>query len=689
MSPLDTAYLGISGYVIFWVLTVLASGLFVYRISRLIRYMFLGQKEKGFGKLLRRGLSTTITTLGQWCQLKGITLKDKAGIGHVILAWGFSVFVVFYVVFIIIGAGFGLSENLEHSAFFYYYTWIMDILAPIVMLAALWAIARRYIIKPPRLKGEQTVEAMVILVTVLLHPLTHLFKIATGIALNHPPAGLGAALPPLSSTLSNLFNNISPDSIQAAHNAFFWTHWLIILFVLVFITYSRYLHMVASLFNIFFRSPLPKGTLRSIDLETAETFGGAKITDLTWKQILDLYSCVVCGQCQDACPATISGKPLNPKTLIQDLKQHLLCVAPALLKDRENSPTEMLPGEVITHDTIWACTTCRACDEVCPLYVEHIDKIIDLRRNLVMEQAIIPETAEQALRCIEARGHPWRGTTASRTDWAEGIDVKTVAGDGDIDFLFWVGCTGALEERSVKISRSLTVILKQAGVKFGILGAEESCCGEPARRLGNEYLFQMQVEKNIKTLNNYGIKRIVTACPHCFNTIKNEYPGFGGKFEVMHHTQLIAGLLRENRLEIKTASGTITYHDPCYLGRYNDVYKPPRQILSSIPGAELVEMAEKKRRSFCCGGGGGRMWLEENIGSRISEIRVEQAVGTAAQTIATACPFCLQMLDDAIKARGYEASLKAMDIAELVAEATEAHTRPNPRYHSPAAPPSA
>lgn len=651
--------------------------------------MFLGQKEKSFGKLLRRGLSTVIITLGQWCQMKGVTLKDKAGIGHVILAWGFTIFVVFYVAFIIIGAGFGLSESLENSAFFLYYSWIMDIVAPVVILAALWAIIRRYIIKPPRLKGEQTVEAMVILVTVLLHPLTHLFKIASSIALNHPPAGLGGALPPLSSALSNIFNNASPDAIQAAHNAFFWAHWLVILFVLVFITYSRYLHMLASLFNIFFRSPLPKGRLRYIDLEAAETFGSARITDLTWKQILDLYTCVVCGQCQDACPATTSGKTLNPKNLIQDLKQHLLKIAPSLLRNKGSSPAQMLPGEVIENDAIWACTTCRACDEVCPLYVEHIDKIVDFRRNLVMEQANIPETAEQALRCIETRGHPWRGTTAHRTDWAEGIDIKTAADGGDIGLLFWVGCTGALEERSIKISRSLAVILKQADVNFGILGTEESCCGEPARRLGNEYLFQMQVEKNIETFKNYGIKKIITACPHCFNTIKNEHPAFGGEFEVIHHTQFIAELIREKRLEIKATGGTITYHDPCYLGRYNDIYKPPRQIIDSIPGLELVEMADKKRKSFCCGGGGGRMWLEEDTGQRISEIRIEQAVETTAHTVATACPFCLQMFDDAIKVKGYEASIKAMDIAELVAESIKADARSKPCYPSPAAPPLA
>jgi Fe-S oxidoreductase len=675
MSPVSMTYWGIPGYAIFWSLTVLAFGLFSYRISQLIRYMFLGRKEKGFGQIVRRALKTAVTVLGQWCQLKGISLRDRAGLGHAILAWCFFTFIIFYITFILVGAGFGLSKTLEDTSFFFYYAWIMDIISPFLILAALWAIIRRYIIKPPRLKGEQTVEALVSLVAVIIIPVTHLFKMATSIALSHPPAGLGSILPPLSSALSNLYNGSSIASVEAANMGFFWAHWLVVLSLLGFIAYSRHLHMVASLFNILFRSPLPKGALRSIDLEAVETFGAAKITDLTWKQVLDLYSCVVCGQCQDACPAIASGKPLNPKKLIQDLRKHLLEVGPELLKAggkveaSDNNPTRTLPGDVITQDEIWACTTCRACDEVCPLYIEHVDKIVDLRRNLVLEQAAIPETAEAALRSIEARGHPWRGATASRTDWARGLDIKILAEDSNVDLLFWVGCTGALEERSMKVTRSVAKILKLAGVKFGVLGTEESCCGEPARRLGNEYLFQIQAEKNIKILSVYNIKRIVTACPHGYNTLKNEYPRFGGEFEVIHHSQLIADLLKEGRLKMKAAGGVVTYHDPCYLGRYNDIYRPPRQILKQLPDTRLVEMEARGKRSFCCGGGGGRMWLEENIGSRISEMRIEQAVKTKAQIIATACPFCMQMFDDAIKARGYEESIKALDIAELVAEA--------------------
>jgi len=672
MSPVSLTYGGIPGYVIFWVIFALAVGLFLRRIYQLGRYLSLGRGEEKFGHLLKRVLNTIVSVLGQWCQLKNLTTKDRASLGHVFMAWGFFIFVPFYLLFIIIGGGFGLSETMEHTSFFFYYAWVMDIAAPFIMLGALWGIIRRYIVKPPRLEGEQTIEAMVILVTVLIHPMTHLFKEATAIALGYAPVGLGTSLPPISSALSHLFADSSTSSIQTAHVAFFWAHWSIVLFVLVFIAYSRYLHMIASIFNVLLQSPPPKGALRPIDLETTETFGVAKITDFTWKQLLDLYSCVIYGQCQEACPATASGKSLNPKKLVDDLKKHLLEVGPGLVKGKGEAspanPGKALIGEVITEDVIWACTTCRACQQVCPVSVEHVDKIIDLRRNLVMEQANVPETAEGALRSIEDRGHPWRGTTLSRTDWAEGLDIKTLAEDRDIDILFWVGCSYALEERSTKVAQDLAKLLKLAGINFGILGAEESCCGEPARRLGNEYLFQMQAEKNIELLKSYGVKQIVTACPHGYNTIKNEYPQFGGNFEVIHHTELIAQLLKEGKLRIsKGTGGVVTYHDPCYLGRYNDIYQPPRQIIKSVPDIKMVEMERNREHSFCCGGGGGHMWLEERIGRRINELRTEQAMETKVQIVITACSFCLQMFDDGIKAKAAEEKLKVMDIAELVA----------------------
>ena len=676
MSPVSLTYWGISGYVIFWVLFALAVGLFLRRLYQLGHYLSLGKGEGRFGQLVRRGFNTAVLVLGQWCQLKNLTTKDRASIGHVFMAWGFFLYIPFYLLFIIIGAGFGLSETLEHTSLFFYYAWVMDIAAPFIILGALWGIIRRYIVRPPRLKGEQTIEAMVILVTVLIHPMTHLFKEATGIALGNPPVGLGAHLPPISSALSQLFAGSSPSSVQMANIGFFWTHWGFVLFVLVFIAYSRYLHMVASIFNVLLQSPRPKGALRPIDLETAQTFGVSRITDFTWKQLLDLYSCVIYGQCQEVCPATASGKPLNPKKLIDDLKKHLLEVGPGLLKVEASPPNpgKALVGDVIAEDEIWACTTCRACQQVCPVCVEHVDKIIDLRRNLVMEQASIPETAEGALRSIEDRGHPWRGTTLSRMDWAEGLGINTLAEDRDIELLFWVGCTEALEDRSVKVAQAVAKLLKLAGIKFAILGAEESCCGEPARRLGNEYLFQTQAGKNIELFNSYNVKRIVTACPHCFNTINNEYPQFGGKFEVIHHTELIARLIKQGKLKISKGIGEVaTYHDPCYLGRYNDIYQPPRQIISSLPDMTMVEMEHNRERGFCCGGGGGHMWLEERTGRRINELRTEQAIATKAQIVITACPFCLQMFDDGIKAKAAEEKLKVMDIAELVEKSAVYH----------------
>jgi len=662
-------------YVLFWGVFLITLGIFAYRLRQLWQYMFLGQKETTAKSRLRAFWDTMVYVFSQLCQLKNFRRKDWAPLGHALMVWGFSISIIFYFFFIILTEGFG-SIALEETQFYLYAFWVMDFFAVFIFIGAFWAIIRRYVIKPDRLKGEQTAEAMVILVSVLTHPVTHVFEIATKITLGHPPAGLGhTLLPPVSAWLSNLFT--AGPGTESWYLGFLWAHWFTVVFVLAIIPYTRYLHMIASIFNGILRNQ-PRGVLKPIDLEKAESFGVATIDQLTWKQNLDLYSCVVCGNCQELCPAYESGKKLNPKKVIQDLKKHLLKVGPELVAAKAKgepapaNPKVPLAENVILLDEIWACTTCGACDEVCPVWVDHIDKIVDLRRNLVMEQSSMPETAEGALRSIEDRGHPWRGTTLSRTDWAEGLDIKVMADDQDVDILFWVGCTGALEERSTKVAQSVAKLLKAAGVNFGILGAEESCCGEPARRLGNEYLFQMQAEKNIEILKNYGVKRIVTACPHGYNMLKNEYPQFGGNYEVIHHTELIYQLLKEGKLKVKkNRNELVTYHDACYLGRYNDIYNQPRQIIRSIPGLDMVEMERNRRRGFCCGGGGGHMWLEEQEGNRINEMRTEQAIETKAQTVITACPLCLQMFDDGIKAKAAEEKLRVMDIAELIAAQIE------------------
>jgi Fe-S oxidoreductase len=662
-------------YALFWGVLLITLGLFFYRLRQLWQYMFLGQKETPSKNRFKALVDTTVYVFSQLCQLKNFRLKDRAPLGHALMVWGFFISIIFYFFFIILTEGLGLI-GLEETQFYFYSVWVMDFFAVFIFIGAAWGIIRRYVIRPERLKGEQTTEAMIILLSVLVHPVTYVFEIATKISLGLAPAGLGhTLLPPVSAWVSNLFT--AGAGTEGWYLGFLWAHWLTVVFVLAIIPYTRYLHIIASIFNGILRKR-PRSALQPIDLEKAETLGTATIDHLTWKQNLDLYSCVVCGNCQELCPANLSGKQLNPKKVIQDLKNHLLQVGPELVKAKAKgepapaNPNLPLAENVIKLDEIWACTTCGACDEVCPVWVDHIDKIVDLRRNLVMEQASMPETAEGALRSIEDRGHPWRGTTLSRTDWAEGLELKVLADDSDVDILFWVGCTGALEERSTKISQSVAKLLKAAGVNFGILGTEESCCGGPAPRLGNEYLFQMQAEKNIEILKNYGVKRIVTACPHGYNILKNEYPQFGGNYEVIHHTEFIAQLIKEGKLKInKGLNEIVTYHDACYLGRYNDIYEPPRQLIKAVPGIKLKEMERNKRRAFCCGGGGGHMWLEEQEGRRINEMRTEQALETGAQKVITVCPFCLQMFDDGIKTKEAEEKFKVMDIAELLAAQIE------------------
>jgi len=558
-----------------------------------------------------------------------------------------------------------------YGGFYLGYVLVTDAGGVLVLMGAILAVIRRYAIKPDRLDNmNQDLIALSLIVFVVFFGF--LVEGARIAATNPPwaPWSFGGYV------LSLAFGGLSHDALLTTHRVMWWFHIITTLGAVVYVSlyFNRLWHIIISPLNVFFRSLEPKGALVPIDLEAVETFGAGKIENFSWKHLMDLDACTRCGRCQDNCPAYLSKKPLSPKKVVQDLRATWLAEAPRLLrtkgkKENPGNEGQTLPGEIVTEDEIWSCTTCRACQEVCPVCVEPMAKVIELRRNLVMEQAVVPETGEGALKSIEDRGHPWRGTTLTRTDWAQGLDIKTLAEDSDVDILFWVGCTEALEDRSVKIAQAVGKILKLAGVKFGILGTEESCCGDPARRLGNEYLFQLQAEKNIEILRSYNVKKIVTACPHCYNTLKNEYPQFGGEFEVIHHTELIADLLKEDKLKIiKSDRNVVTYHDPCYLGRYNDIYEPPRQILNNMPDVTMVEMERNKERSFCCGGGGGHMWLEERIGQRISEMRIEQALATQAQVVATACPYCLQMFDDAIKARAVEESLKVIDIAELIAQ---------------------
>ena len=410
--------------------------------------------------------------------------------------------------------------------------------------------------------------------------------------------------------------------------------------------------------QVFVRSLESSGVLQPIpDFEKAESFGVGKLEQFTWKQLLDSYTCTECGRCTAACPASITGKVLSPKQVIVDIRHLMEEQGPALAPwtKRPEQPTPLI--DEVGFEPIWDCVTCGACVQECPVFIEHVPTIMDMRRYLVMEQASMPETAQATLMQLEQRGHPWRGAQLTRTTWIEEMAAEGVAVpmfDGSQEYLYWVGCTGALQERNVKVTKALVRLLLEAGVSFGVLGADEGCSGDPARRLGNEYLYQMQAQANIEVFKAKGVQKIVSNCPHCFNMMKHEYPQLDGKFEVVHHTELLAELIAQGRLKPERADGpstglrtglsqkAVTYHDPCYIARHNDLLEEPRRVLEST-GAKPVEMGRCRKNTFCCGAGGAHMWVEESRGQRINHARTEEAAATGAEIIAVACPFCMQM----------------------------------------------
>jgi Fe-S oxidoreductase len=672
MSPVSATYWGLPGTIIFWVLFALAFGVFLRRSYFLYRLLRLGKPERRSDRIGQRAIFMLSVVSSQWCALKTVGLTDLAGLGHALMFWGFGFFLIGYVIIFGVSGGLGLSLP---PAFEALYRSILDIAALFVIAAVIVAVIKRYIVKPKRLEREESLKEKIIMaslfttmiVLMALHYGTEGLKYA---AYNVSPAPIIGGL--LANSLTSA--GMSPATASATYTAFWWINYVILLGALVYAPHSEHLHPLFSPANIFFRPLGPKGALEPVPAEETENFGVSKLQDFTWKQLLDLYACTWCGRCHAACPAQLSGKSLSPREIILNLKEHLLEEGPGLLNGKAEAPSNMI-GDVVTEDELWACTTCGACVEACAVKVEHVRRIMDLRRNLVLTQNKMPETAQVMLRNMQSRGHPWAGIQSLRLrgDWTDGLDVKVLADGEPADTLFWVGCTGALVERNVKATVSMTRVLKAAGVDFAVLGEAETCCGDPARRAGYEFQFQMMAEQNIETFKSHNIKEIVTSCPHCYNTLKNEYPQYGGDFKVVHYTQFIGKLFAQGKLQLANGlNAKLTYHDPCYLGRYNGVYQEPRQILQSIPQTNLVEMARTRNKAFCCGGGGGHMWIEEQSGTtKINQMRLDDALETGAEQVVTACPYCLQMFEEGIEHKGVKGALKVQDLVEIVEAAMQ------------------
>lgn len=551
---------------------------------------------------------------------------------------------------------------------------LLDLVGLLAIISIVLFLFRRFVTRPSRLDNRP--EDLVVLLLILAILLTGMLLESLKLNVIGREVSVWAPIGHVFSHLIQLSGiHIQTQSLLA--KIVFRIHFFLVLGTIAYIPFSKMFHIISSPMNMFFRSFKTKGELSFIDLEdeNRETFGVAKIEEFTWKQLMDLDACTRCGRCQDHCPAFLTEKPLSPKKFIQDLKNHMHTRAPQVLQSRTDgkpgeSQVELMDGGVIEKDSLWTCTTCRSCMDHCPVYVEHIDKIIDMRRYQVLMASRFPEELVAAFKGLERNSNPWGLGHDTRADWIQELDIPIMAEyqGKDLDLLFFVGCIRSYDDRNKKVSIAMAKIMKHLGIKFAILGMEEGCCGDPARRVGNEYLYQILAQTNIETFRRHGVKKIITTCPHCFNTLKNEYPQLGFQAEVTHHTTFLEDQIRKGALTLNLPlNKKLTYHDPCYLGRYSGIYESPREVLRSIPSLQLQEMQRTKKDSLCCGAGGGWMWMDEKIGKRINILRLEDALKTNPEWIATACPFCVSMFDDAIKNTNRENELRIWDIVELVA----------------------
>jgi Fe-S oxidoreductase len=596
-------------------------------------------------------------------QIPVFSQRPLTGFFHAVIFWGFLVFMGVTLNHVAEGffAGFSLFG---HGSILALLLFMANLFAGLIILAVIYFFFRRYIFRAKAL-DRPSYQSLTVLFFIFTLMVSFIFYEAFKMYSLGPVKGNFLATWTFVHILP-VQTSISPVVVLFWTKFLWWLHILIIMAFGVFIMYSKHLHLLAGPLNLVFRNLGVKAEIPLLNLEEQEIFGTPQVIDLSRKDLLDLFSCAECGRCDDVCPAFQSGKALSPKKLMEKLKNHLLASAPLL----HANPADLkkLLVEVISAEEIWDCTTCAACMEVCPMLNEHIAKIMGLRQFGVLMESKFPEEFQTLYRGLENQGNPWGINADTRSDWAKDLQIPLLAEKGETDILFWVGCAGSFDQHSQKIARSLVKILQKTGVDFAFLGNEEKCCGDPARRSGMEYLYQIQARQNIETLKRYKFRTIVTICPHGYHMLKNEYSKMGGNYRVMHHSELLHELLAVNKLKLQPAAAAkMTYHDPCYLGRYNGIYEQPRQLLDALNNQSPLEMAASKKTSFCCGGGGGGMWKEEKTGERISHCRIAQAEKTGAETIVTACPFCSIMFHDALAETGRE-KLKTLDLAQIIEE---------------------
>lgn len=651
----------LGGFVLF-ALIVFAHLAFILRLMNIIQWVHLGKGELPWNDLPRRMRDLAVKGFGQ-----RLVIRTPAGWFHAFIFWGFFVLTFGTIEGLIKGMFFTFSFDFLGPVYWFMNT-SQDLFAVIVLVALAAALYRRFVIRPKRLEGplSHQLDALVIIGLI-----ASLIVAYFGLHVVEPKPGFT----PATDALRALFlpgREVGEYAFPMAHAGFLWAHNLIVLAFLVYIPYSKHLHVITALPNLFFREERTRGRINRLNLEdeSAESFGVVKISDYTQKELLDLTACTECGRCQEACPAYNTGKPLSPKKVVLDLKDHLFEEGPRLLRGEE--PSRSLFGDVISADVLWSCTTCFACEEACPVEIQPMSKLLGIRQARVLMEGDFPEEAQNTLRNVETQSNPWNLPQEERGHWAESLGVPTLAENASVEYLFFAGCAGAYDQRYVRVATALTKLLQHAGVSFGILGNEECCTGDAAKRIGNDYLAQALAQQNVETMNAYGVKKVITSCPHCFNAIKNEFPQYGGEYEVIHHTQLIADLLKQGKIKPNgKGTGSVAYHDSCYLARYNDVSDAPRVVLESA-GVALKEMPRNREHGFCCGAGGGRMWMEERIGTQVNVSRAQEALATGAEIIATACPFCLTMMTDGVNKQAPARPVQVRDVAEILAELIEA-----------------